>query len=85
MSRKDSKRISYWLTERNLKATGVKSSKLENLHATVHRSKHENELDFCNFVGNCDRKAQQKKIMKNAFKNLPESKHLSYPSIFSKF
>ena len=84
MSGRNLKRISYLLREKNKKTADVKKCKLEELHSIEQLNKHEIGLKSCSVVEKCITKAQEKKIIENAFKNLTVSKY-SIPSMFSKF
>ena len=85
MSGKDLKLNSCWFRERKKKTSDVKESKIEDLQATEHLSKHENKLKVCSFVQKCITNAQQKKTSEISLKNLTASKKFSYPSTFIKF
>ena len=85
MSGKNLKRISYLLGEKKKKTADVKKCKLEEVHSTKHLKKHEIGLKSCSVVEICITKAQEKKIIENAFKNFTASKEYSFPSMFSKF
>ena len=85
MSGRNLKRISYLLREKNKKTADVKKCKLEELHSIEQLNKHEIGLKSCSVVEKCITKAQEKKFIENAFKNLTASKEYSIPSMFSKF
>ena len=85
MSGKNLERISYLLREKNKKTADVKMCKLEEVHSIEHLNKHEIALKSCSVVEKCITKAQEKKIIENAFKNFTASKEYSFPSMFNKF
>ena len=85
MSGNDLKRNSFWLKDRYEKTADVKKSKLEHFQTTEHLTILDDKFEVCEFVEKCITKAQQKKILENAFMNSTTSKEYSCPSMFNNF